>query len=61
MASSWPIRWGWTPYLLASLAKVLVLRYGGARLYGRTIPLAAGLAVGAYIGQGLRAIAAFII
>ncbi len=37
---------GTFPFLLAWILKVLVTRYGGLRLYRKTIPLAVGLIVG---------------
>jgi hypothetical protein len=34
------------PFLIAWVAKVLVVRYGGLRLYRQTVPLAVGLIIG---------------
>jgi hypothetical protein len=50
----------WLPFLIAWLAKLLILRYGGARLYRQSIPFALGLIAGDLLGGGLTtAIGAF--
>ncbi len=43
------LRWHWTPFFVAWLAKLLVLRYGGLRMYSRTLPFFLGLVLGDYI------------
>jgi len=40
------VAYGLFPFLIAWVAKVLVTRYGGLRLYRATLPLAIGLIVG---------------
>jgi len=45
-ANCWGWSWYFTPFVLGWLGKVLVVRYGGLRLYRQTVPLAAGLIVG---------------
>jgi len=49
--------WGWsyraTPFLLGWLLKVLVVRYGGLRLYRSSIPVAVGLIVGEALNKGV--------
>jgi hypothetical protein len=35
------------------VAKSLVVRYGGLRLYRQTLPLAVGLIVGSMLNQGM--------
>ncbi len=42
-------QWLWSPLFLVWLCKVLVLRYGGVKLYRRGIPLAVGLILGDYV------------
>lgn len=43
----------WLPFLLAWLVKCLVLRYGGAALYKKTIPFFLGLIAGDLLGGGV--------
>ena len=45
-AHSWGMQWFYMPFLVGWLAKALVTRYGGLRLYRQTIPLAVGLVSG---------------
>jgi hypothetical protein len=42
----------WMPFALAWLAKLLVLRYGGMRLYRRSLPFFLGLILGDFLGGG---------
>jgi hypothetical protein len=44
---------GMSPFLIAWLAKSLVLRYGGLRLYRQTLPIAVGLIVGDVLNRSL--------
>lgn len=43
----------WFPFLLAWACKSIVLRYGGPKLYRRTVPFFIGLVVGDFINGGL--------
>ncbi len=43
----------WFPFLTVWVAKFLVLRYGGGRLYRRTVPFMLGFALGHYIVAGV--------
>jgi hypothetical protein len=43
----------WLPFLIAWTLKVLVLRYGGARLYRQSLPFFLGLIAGDLLGGGL--------
>jgi hypothetical protein len=49
--------WGWNwysvPFFVGWVAKSLVVRYGGLRLYRLTLPLAVGLIVGSMLNQAL--------
>ncbi len=45
-SNTWGSHWWFIPFFVGWLGKVLVTRYGGLRLYRRTIPLAVGLIVG---------------
>ena len=42
-------QWLWCPLFVVWLCKVLILRYGGVRLYRRGIPFAVGLILGDYV------------
>lgn len=42
-------QWLWCPLFCVWLAKLLILRYGGIRLYRRGIPLAVGLILGDFV------------
>jgi len=53
IAGSWSINLCWMPMLIAWLAKVTILRYGGLRLMRQAMPLFLGLIVGeAMVGCG---------
>jgi hypothetical protein len=51
----------WFPYLLAWLAKGLVLRYGGMNLYRNTLPLVYGLILGDVASQTLWSLGATLL
>jgi hypothetical protein len=46
LAASWSIHLMWLPMFIAWLVKILVLRYGGRRLYQAALPLFLGLILG---------------
>jgi hypothetical protein len=46
----------WLPFFIAWLAKVMVLRYGGIRLYRRSLPFVYGIIVGDFIAGGLTTV-----
>jgi hypothetical protein len=48
LSCTFTLQWLWCPLFVVWLAKVLILRYGGIRLYRRGIPLAIGLILGDY-------------
>jgi hypothetical protein len=53
LAASWSIHLVWMPMLIALLAKVSLLRYGGLRLYRQALPFFFGLILGeTVIGMG---------
>ena len=60
-SNTWGAQWWFIPFFIGGVAKVLVTRYGGLRLYRRTIPLAVGLIVGDLFNGGLWAILAVIV
>ncbi len=41
----------WSPFMIGWIAKTLVVRYGGLRLYRRTVPLAIGLISGDLLNE----------
>jgi len=59
MGASWPMINYWFSILLGWMVKVLVLRYGGARIYRRFLPAALGLIFGEFFSGGLWVLADF--
>jgi hypothetical protein len=59
-ANCWGMHWSYMPFMVGWLAKVLVTRYGGLRLYRTTIPLAIGILVGDQLNAGLWAVVALL-
>jgi hypothetical protein len=49
ISGSWSVNCLWLPLFIAWLAKLLITRYGGHRLFMRVIPLALGLVLGEFI------------
>ena len=49
-------QWLWFPLFTVWVVKVLLLRYGGIRLYRRGIPVAVGLILGDYVAGGVWAL-----
>jgi hypothetical protein len=43
------MEWYWCPTLIAWLAKLLILRYGGLRIYRKAVPFFLGLILGDYV------------
>ncbi len=52
-ANSWGMHWFFSTFLIGWLAKTLVTRYGGLRLYRRTVPLAIGLIGGELMNEAV--------
>ena len=52
-ANCWGMHWYWMPLFVGWLWKTLTIRYGGLRLYRRTVPLAIGLFMGDIVSSGL--------
>ncbi len=50
-SNTWAAKWNWMPFLVGWLAKSVVIRYGGLRLYRKTVPLAIGLIAGDLLSQ----------
>lgn len=50
-AQSWGMHWYYGPFFIGWAAKALVTRYGGLRVYRRTVPLAVGLVAGDLLGK----------
>jgi hypothetical protein len=59
-AMCWGMNWYWAPFLIGWVAKTLVVRYGGLRLYSRSLPLATGLIVGDLLNSGLWGLVALV-
>jgi hypothetical protein len=58
-ACAWDMNWFFVAFVIGWAAKVLVVRYGGLRLYRRTVSLAVGLIVGNMANGALWAAIAF--
>lgn len=56
----WGMHWFYMPFIVGWAAKVLVLRYGGLRLYRRAVPLATGLIVGDMLNRGIWIVVALL-
>ncbi len=54
----WGMQYFYMPFLVGWAGKVLVLRYGGLRLYRRAVPLATGLIVGDMLNRGVWVVVA---
>ena len=52
-AACWGMHLTWMPFFVGWACKVVVVRYGGLRLYRQTVPLAVGLIVGDFVSQGI--------
>ena len=50
-SNTWAAKWNWMPFFVGWLAKTMVIRYGGLRLYRATVPLAIGLIGGDLLNQ----------
>jgi hypothetical protein len=50
-ANTWTMYMYYMPFLVGWLAKTLVVRYGGLRLYRKTVPLAIGLIAGDLLNE----------
>jgi len=46
----------WLPFFIAWLAKIVVLRYGGMRLYRQSLPFFYGVIVGDFVAGGLTTV-----
>jgi hypothetical protein len=53
IADSWAIRWAWFSIFLAWIIKIIILRYGGAKIYYKTIPFFIGLILGSIGAMGV--------
>jgi hypothetical protein len=59
-AMCWGMHWYWAAFLVGWACKTLIVRYGGLKLYSRTLPLAIGLVVGDLLNQGAWAVLGFL-
>ena len=57
-AMCWGLHWYYMPFIIGWACKVLVIRYGGLRLYRHSVPLAIGLIVGDVLNSGAWALVA---
>jgi len=59
-ANTWVMYMYWSPFFIGWLAKTLVTRYSGLRLYRQTIPLAIGFIVGDLLNEMLWGMATLV-
>ncbi|MCJ7821487.1 MAG: hypothetical protein MUQ26_00135, partial [Armatimonadetes bacterium] len=59
-ATCWGMHTAWVPFFIGWLCKVLVVRFGGLKLYRRTLPIAVGLIVGDMVSQGFWVIVSLL-
>jgi hypothetical protein len=60
LAVSFAMDYFWVPMMIAWFAKLLILRYGGAKLYRSAVPFFLGLILGDYVAGSLWALAGSI-
>ena len=60
VANAWGLQWWYMPFFVGWLAKTLVVRYGGLRLYQRTVPVAVGAIVGDLLVDNLWSVLALL-
>jgi len=61
VSSSWEINLVWFPLFIAWLLKTIILRYGGRRGYGRSLPFFFGLMLGQFVVGSLLNIIGIIL
>ena len=59
-ANCWGMHWYYMPFFVGWACKMLVIRYGGLRLYRATVPLAIGLIVGDLLNSGIWTVVALV-
>ena len=52
-ANVWGSQWWYIPLFVGWLLKTLAVRYGGLRLYQKTVPIAIGIIVGDRVSESL--------
>ncbi len=60
-SNTWAMKWNWMPFFVGWLAKAVVIRYGGLRLYRATVPLAIGLLAGDLLNRFVWGIAQAVV
>jgi len=61
ISSSWSMNCLWLPILIAWLAKLLIMRYGGYKVFQKAVPIALGLVLGEFIVGSLWCIIGIIL
>lgn len=57
LANTGTLDWLWMPFLIAWLCKVLIIRYGGIKMYRQALPFFLGLVLGDYVISGVWSLA----
>lgn len=52
LAGSWTMSWLWFSVMVGWLLKLVLLRYGGVRMYRRAVPVFVGLVLGEFVAGG---------
>ncbi|MGD8240801.1 MAG: hypothetical protein PVH68_19785 [Armatimonadota bacterium] len=56
ISGEWSMRWSYSSLFIAWLAKVIIMRYGGYKMYMRLLPLFMGLIIGEFVVGGMWSI-----
>ena len=61
LANTGTLYWLWMPFFIAWACKVIIVRYGGIKLYRQMLPFFLGLVLGDYVVSSLWALAGSIL
>jgi hypothetical protein len=61
LANTGTMYWLWMPFLIAWACKVIIVRYGGIKLYRKSLPFFLGLVLGDYVISSLWALAGSVL
>ena len=56
ISGEWSMGWSYSSLFIAWLAKVIIMRYGGYKMYMRLLPLFMGLIIGEFVVGGMWSI-----
>jgi hypothetical protein len=61
LANTGTMYWLWCPFLIAWACKVIIIKYGGMKMYRKALPFFLGLVLGDYVISSLWALAGFLL